>query len=67
MTSSALNMNWDRDTEDNSNREPDEARISPFFSYANYGVIDIDWGSKQVTMSLKGDDSRVLTSHSYSW
>ena len=67
MTSSALNMNWDRDTDDNSAREPDAARISPFFSYANFGQIDIDWDTKEVTLTLKGDDSRVLTEHAYTW
>jgi len=65
LTSSSLNLAWPRP--DASEREPDAKRVSPFISEENYGVVDIDWNKREVTMTLKGDESQIYASHSYRW
>ncbi|MGB3712148.1 MAG: alkaline phosphatase D family protein [Erythrobacter sp.] len=65
LTSSSLNLAWP--TPDASEREPDAKRVSPFISDENYGVVDIDWPAREVTMTLRGAESETLAEHSYTW
>ncbi len=68
LTSSALNLAFgDGDIAKSSAREPDPKRVTPFFAVENYGLVDIDWGKKQVTMTLKGDTSQTLAEQSFTW
>lgn len=67
LTSSSLNLAVGNNNEASSAREPDPARVSKFFSVENYGLIDIDWKTKALTMTLKGNDSGTLTSQTFRW
>jgi alkaline phosphatase D len=66
LTSSSLNLAWG-DIENSTAREPDPARVSPFFGIENYGLVDIDWKAKKLTMTLKGNDSGTLAEQSFGW
>lgn len=59
LTSSSLNLAWG-DIERSTAREPDPSRVSPFFGIENYGLVDIDWKAKALTMTLRGNDSATL-------
>ena len=65
LTSSSLNLAFPNP--DASEREPDAKRVSPFISVENYGLVDIDWDAREVTMTLKGADSATLATHDFSW
>lgn len=58
LTSSSLNFAFGRG--DNSEREPDPMRTGGFWAIPNFGQIDIDWGARKVTLSLRRDDGSVI-------
>jgi len=66
LTSSSLNLAFG-DVEKNTAREPDPKRVTPFFGIENYGLVDIDWQAKRLTMSLKGNDSGALAEQAFTW
>lgn len=66
LTSSSLNLAFG-DVEKSTAREPDPARVSKFFGIENYGLVDINWKTKALTMTLKGNDSNTLTEQTFSW
>ncbi|MEO0440029.1 MAG: alkaline phosphatase D family protein [Pseudomonadota bacterium] len=65
LTSSSLNLAFGSGA--NDEREPDPVRQSSFFSDENYGLVDIDWGSKSVTLRLMHSDSRPMASQTVSF
>ena len=67
FTSSSLNLAFSSDVERCSQREPDPRRVSKFFSIENYGLVDIDWQAKTLTMSLMGNTSETLAQESFRW
>jgi alkaline phosphatase D len=67
LTSSSLNLTFGSDIERSTAREPDPTRISPFFPIENYGLIDIDWKGKGLTMTLKGNTSATLAEQRFNW
>jgi Phosphodiesterase/alkaline phosphatase D len=67
LTSSSLNLAFGNDNDRSTAREPDPARTTKFFSVENYGLIDIDWKTKQLTMTLKGNDSGTLATQAFNW
>ncbi|WP_379922130.1 alkaline phosphatase D family protein [Erythrobacter sp. R86502] len=67
LTSSSLNLAFGNDIERSTAREPDAARITPFFPIENYGLVDIDWKAKALTMTLKGNTSDTLASQTFNW
>jgi alkaline phosphatase D len=67
LTSSSLNLAFGNDNDKSTQREPDPSRVSKFFSVENYGLVDIDWKTKQLTMTLKGSDSALLAEQAYTW
>ena len=67
LTSSSLNLAFGNNNEASTAREPDPARVSQFFSVENYGLVDIDWKAKRVTMTLKGNTSATLASQTFAW
>lgn len=67
LTSSSLNLSFGSDNDRSTAREPDAARVSKFFSEENYGLIDIDWKAKTLTMTLKGNTSATLAEHAFGW
>ncbi len=66
LTSSSLNLSFG-DIEENTAREPDPKRVTPFFGIENYGLIDIDWRTREVTMTLKGNESDTLAKQTIGW
>jgi alkaline phosphatase D len=60
LTSSSLNLAFGNDNDRSTAREPDPARTTKFFSVENYGLVDIDWKAKALTMTLKGNTSATL-------
>lgn len=67
LTSSSLNLSFGSDNDRSTAREPDAARVSKFFSEENYGLIDIDWKAKKLTMTLKGNTSATLAEQAFGW
>jgi alkaline phosphatase D len=67
FTSSSLNLAFSSDVERSTQREPDPRRVSKFFSIENYGLVDIDWQARKLTMSLMGNTSQTLAQESFSW
>ena len=67
LTSSSLNLAFGNDNDRSTAREPDASRVSKFFSVENYGLVDIDWTAKSLTMTLKGNDSGTLTEQTFNW
>lgn len=65
FTSSSLNLAFVR--EDASEREPDDRRVSEFYSVENFGLVDIDWQAKQFTMRLMGADGQQMTGQTVSF
>jgi alkaline phosphatase D len=67
LTSSSLNLAFGDDIERSTAREPDPSRVSKFFPIENYGLVDIDWKAKTLTMTLKDNASGTLASQSFGW
>jgi len=67
LTSSSLNLAFGDDIERATQREPDPARVGKFYPIENYGLVDIDWKAKRVTISLKGNTSATLASETFGW
>ena len=56
LTSSSLNYSFSS-TEQNTAREPDPKRLSDFISEENFGMVEIDWAARTMTLSLRGAGS----------
>jgi alkaline phosphatase D len=67
LTSSSLNLAFGNDNQRSTDREPDASRVSMFFSEENYGLVDIDWKAKALTMTLKGNTSTTLAQQTFGW
>jgi len=67
LTSSSLNLAFGNDNDRSTQREPDAARVTKFFSEENYGLVDIDWKTKALTMTLKGNTSATLASQTFNF
>ena len=67
FTSSSLNLAFSGDVEASTRREPDPRRVTKFFSIENYGLVDIDWQARKLTMSLMGNTSETLAQESFTW
>ena len=67
LTSSSLNLAFGNDNDKSTAREPDDRRVGKFFSVENYGLIDIDWKGKALTMTLKANDSATLAQQRFPW
>jgi alkaline phosphatase D len=60
LTSSSMNYSFSS-TERNTAREPDPKRLTDFISEENFGLVDINWTRREITMELRGNqgESRV--------
>jgi len=67
LTSSSLNLSFGSDNDRSTAREPDPARVGKFFSEENYGLVDIDWKAKKLTLTLKNNTSGNLAEQVYNW
>jgi len=66
ITSSSLNFAFGN-TADNTAREPDPRRVTDFIAEENYGLIDIDWRGRSLTMVLKGNAGEERASRTVRW
>lgn len=66
LTSSSLNLAFN-DTASNTAREPDPRRLTDFISEENFGLVEIDWPAKRVTMKLLGNQGEERASESFGW
>lgn len=53
LTSSSLNYSFST-TAQNTEREPDDKRLTDFISEENFGLVDIDWQARTLTLSMHG-------------
>ncbi|MBA4044592.1 MAG: phosphodiesterase [Erythrobacter sp.] len=67
LTSSSLNLAFGNDNDASTAREPDASRVGKFFSVENYGLIDIDWKNRALTMTLKDNQSSKLAEQAFTW
>jgi alkaline phosphatase D len=67
FTSSSLNLAFSNNVEESTKREPDPRRVSKFFGVENYGLVDIDWQRRTLTMTLMGNTSDTLAQQSFQW
>ncbi len=67
LTSSSLNLAFGNDIQRATDREPDAARVTPFFPIENYGLVDIDWKKQRLTMVLKDNKSGTLAEQAFGW
>lgn len=67
ITSSSLNLAFSNNVEESTRREPDPRRVTKFFGIENYGLIDIDWRRRTLTMTLKGNTGDTLAQESFRW
>ncbi len=66
ITSSSLNLAF-ATTEANTTREPDPKRVTPFISEENFGLVEIDWPSQALTVSLRGNQGEVRATRTINW
>lgn len=66
LTSSSLNYSFSS-TEANTAREPDDKRLTDFISEENYGLVDIDWAAREITLRLLGSESQTYAAQTFSW
>ena len=67
LTSSSLNLAFGNNIERSTAREPDPARVTKFFPVENYGLVEIDWKAKALTMVLKDNQSATLAEQAFRW
>ncbi|WP_017666233.1 alkaline phosphatase D family protein [Porphyrobacter sp. AAP82] len=67
LTSSSLNLTFGDTTERASAREVDPARVGPIHPVENYGLVDIDWKARALTVTLKGNTGAALASQTFGW
>lgn len=67
LTSSSLNLSFESDAERSTQREPDPLRVGKIYPVENYGLVDIDWKAKRVTVTLKDKASATLAGVTFGW
>ncbi|WP_285711901.1 alkaline phosphatase D family protein [Erythrobacter oryzae] len=67
LTSSSLNLSFENDAERSSQREPDPLRVGKIYPVENFGLVDIDWKAKALTLTLKDKASATLASETFRW
>lgn len=53
ITSSSLNLAF-TDTATSTAREPDPARVTKLIAEENFGMVEIDWPTRRLTLSIRG-------------
>ena len=65
LTASSLNLSFGREGEAETDREPDPRRLGLMYSPENFGLVDIDWSSREVTLRLLDNAGKDVRRHSY--
>ena len=66
ITSSSLNFSF-ATTASNTAREPDPKRLTDFISEENFGLVEIDWKARSLTMSLRGSAGEERVRRTVTW
>ncbi|WP_284124745.1 alkaline phosphatase D family protein [Parerythrobacter aestuarii] len=66
LTSSSLNLAFNN-TASNTAREPDPRRLTDFISEENFGLVEIDWDAREVTLKLLGNQGEERANMTYGW
>jgi alkaline phosphatase D len=66
LTSSSLNFAFGT-TERQTEREPDPRRASDFIAEENFGLVEVDWQRRELTISLRGDEGEVRAIQTVAW
>lgn len=66
ITSSSLNLAFSS-TEEATAREPDPDRLTDFIGEENFGLVDIDWTAREITLSLLGNQGETRAQHRIGW
>ena len=67
LTSSSMNLSFESDPERSTQREPDPLRVGKIYPVENYGLVDIDWKARRVTVTLKDKASATLAGETFGW
>ena len=66
ITSSSLNLAFST-TEQQTEREPDDRRVSDFIGEENFGLVEIDWPRQELRLELRGNQGEVRASQTIGW
>ena len=66
LTSSSLNLAFST-TEQQTEREPDDRRVSDFIGEENFGLVEIDWPRNELRLELRGNQGEVRASQTIGW
>jgi alkaline phosphatase D len=53
LTSSSLNRPWKGASEQNRHR------VGALFPLANFGIVDVDWAARQITLQIRDEAGKV--------
>ena len=66
FTSSSLNVSYST-TEQSTAREPDADRVTDLIGEENFGLIDIDWSARKLTLTLLGNEGQTHAQRVVGW
>lgn len=66
ITSSSLNFSFSNNEEATA-REPDPDRVTDFIGEENFGLVDIDWAARELTLTLLGNEGQTHAQRKVSW
>ena len=66
ITSSSLNLAFSNTAEATA-REPDSARVTDFIGEENFGLVDIDWRARELTLTLLGNADQTHAQRKVRW
>lgn len=66
ITSSSLNVSYST-TAQATAREPDADRVTDLIGEENFGLVDIDWGARELTLTLVGNAGQTHAQRKVGW
>lgn len=66
ITSSSLNVSYST-TAQSTEREPDPDRVTDLIGEENFGLIDIDWRARELTLTLLGNEGQTHAQRVIDW
>ena len=66
ITSSSLNVSYST-TAQSTEREPDADRVTDLIGEENFGLIDIDWSARELTLTLLGNEGQTHAQRVIGW
>lgn len=66
VTSSSLNVSYST-TAQSTAREPDADRVTDLIGEENFGLVDIDWAARELTLTLLGNEGQTHAQRVVKW